>query len=98
MYSQFVVQQLKTEAKKTIYPYRPLFSDISNNLKRGKIWPSLEVHAIYSFIYTICTDKAGLLPLKSYFLAGDPNIYDPVFIAQYLLVPVNTIVKDSLLL
>ena len=29
--------------------------------------------------------------------AKDPNVNEPLFIAQYLLAPVNTIVKDSLL-
>ena len=35
--------------------------------------------------------------MKLYHSANDLNICDPLFIAQYLLVPVNTIVKNSLL-
>ena len=44
----------------------------------------------------MCTSKEGLLLLKQYFLAVDSDIFEPYFIAQYLLVPVNTIVKQTL--
>ena len=39
----------------------------------------------------------GLRVLKSYFSAKDQEVFEPLFIAQYLFVPVNTIVKKSLL-
>ena len=55
------------------------------------------MHAIYALVYTMCTNKIGLLGLKTYFLAEDKQIFEPIFIAQYLLVPVNTIVKNTLL-
>jgi hypothetical protein len=39
----------------------------------------------------------GLRVLKSYFSAKDQEVFEPLFIAQYLFVPVNTIVKNFLL-
>jgi hypothetical protein len=39
----------------------------------------------------------GLRVLKSYFSAKDQEVFEPLFIAQYLFVPVNTIVQNSLL-
>ncbi|HEX5978949.1 MAG TPA: hypothetical protein VFY68_16825, partial [Nitrososphaeraceae archaeon] len=39
----------------------------------------------------------GLSVLKRYFSAKDQEVFEPLFIAQYLFVPVNTIVKNSLL-
>ena len=61
------------------------------------MWSNVEVHAIYELIYDLCMSKEGLQELKKYFSAKDPNVFVPLFIAQYLLVPVNTIVKKSLL-
>ena len=90
------LQQLVTERGAHL-PYRPLFGEINNNLKRTKIWNSVEVHSIYAFVYTLCTSRTGLLQLRTYFLTQMTEVYDPVFIAQYLLVPVNTIVKNTLL-
>ena len=39
----------------------------------------------------------GLEHLTDYFLSKDTRVTHPLFIAQYLLVPVNTIVKQCLL-
>ena len=54
------------------------------------------VHAIYGLIYTLCTNKDDIVLFKKYLLATDTQVFDPHFIVQYLLVPVNTIVKHSL--
>jgi hypothetical protein len=70
-----------------------LFQSICKNLKRAIIWNSLEVHAIYGFFYNVCTSREGLQQIINYFSAEDPDVFDPVFIAQYLLAPINTIVK-----
>ena len=39
----------------------------------------------------------GLQVLRNYFTSQDSSVFEPLFIAQYLLVPVNTIVKYSFL-
>ena len=77
--------------------YRPLGSNLTVNLKRRGIWPCFEAHIVYAVIYTMCTNKEGFLLLKTYFLHVDKHIFDPYSIGQYLLVPVNTIVKSLLL-
>ena len=77
--------------------YRPVFANLTNNLKRRMTWNSLEVHAIYAFVYTLCTNLKGISEFRKFLGSDDPQVLDPVFIAQYLLVPVNTIVKTSLL-
>jgi len=41
--------------------------------------------------------KEGVQQFCSYFSAEDAAVHEPLFIAQYLLVPVNTIAKSSLL-
>ena len=70
---------------------------IDYQLKRKKMWNSLEVHAIYGLFYLMCMSQEGLLHLKSFFSVEDLRVLDPIFIAQYLLVPVNTIVDNYLL-
>ena len=60
------------------------------------MWNSVEVHAIYALFYTMCTSEEGLNLLSQYFSSNDKRIYEPIFIAQYLLAPVNTIVQDTL--
>ena len=91
------VQVLFTEKIGQAAPFRPLFGNLSNNLKRKNLWPSLEVHVIYALCYLLCVNLRGCLELKKYLFATDPQVFDPNFIAQYLLVPVNTIVKTCLL-
>ena len=44
----------------------------------------------------MCTNQNGILLFKEYLSCNDQDIFDPIFIAQYLLVPVNTIVKTCL--
>jgi hypothetical protein len=61
------------------------------------MWNSVEVHAIYGLFYTLCMSQEGLQHLRDFFSAKDTSVYHPLFIAQYLLVPVNTIVKSCLL-
>ena len=73
--------------------YRPVVRNLNYNLKRKNIWDSVEVHAIYALFYLLCTNQNGILLLNEYLLCNDQDIFDPIFIAQYLLVPVNTIVK-----
>src|SRR5688500_3840694 len=78
-------------------PFRPLFGNIDYQLKRRAIWPNLEVHVVYALFYILCTNKNGYLEFRKYLSAKDKNVFDPYFIAQYLLAPVNTIVKTWLL-
>ena len=89
------MQVLKTEDGK-IDSYRP-FQPLNKNLKVGAVWNSVEVHAIYSLVYTLCMSKEGLDQFKHFISAEDQQLFDPLFIAHYLLVPVNTIVKNTLL-
>ena len=78
--------------------YRPMnLNQLCTNLKRARIWKCIEPHVIYALFYTMCTNKAGFLLLKMYLSCDDKNVCDPLFIGQYLLVPVNTIVKSILL-
>jgi len=78
-------------------PYHPLFNEYEKNLKRKELWSSVEVHVIYTLVYTLCMSQSGVNQLRKYMGAEDPDVFDPLFIAQYLLVPVNTIVKNCLL-
>lgn len=41
--------------------------------------------------------KEGINNLRDFFSSPDERVLDPLFIAQYILVPVNTIVKKYLL-
>ena len=45
----------------------------------------------------MCTNRKGLRLLKTYLAGKNQQVFDPYFIAQYLLVPVNTIVTRTLL-
>ena len=72
-------------------------STLDWNLKRHIIWGSLEVHVVYALIYTMCTNRKGLRLLKTYLAGKNQQVFDPYFIAQYLLAPVNTIVTNTLL-
>jgi hypothetical protein len=76
--------------------YRPLFSKLDENLKRRKLWNSVEVHALYALFYTLCMSREGIIELRNYLGANDTSVFEPLFIAQYLLCPVNTIVNHSL--
>ena len=92
----FFMQTLGTEPNLSA-SYRPVFSSLHFNLKRKNIWNSVEVHAIYALIYLLCTNKDGIILFRQYLSCQDQQVFEPYFIAQYLLVPVNTIVKSSLL-
>src|SRR5687767_3986393 len=63
---------------------------------REKLWKRVEAHVIYALVYTMCMSLKGVEQLKKYFSAKDQQVFEPLFIAQYLLTPVNTIVKNSL--
>ena len=75
----------------------PNLSTLGGNLKRREIWGSLEVHVVYALVYIMCTNKKGLLLLKTYLTGKNHQVFDPFFIAQYLLAPVNTIDTKTLL-
>ena len=77
--------------------FQPLFVNIDYQLKRKDLWASLEVHAVYALFYILCTNKNGYLEFRKYLCTKDKDVFDPLFIAQYLLVPVNTIVNNYLL-
>src|SRR5689334_13965596 len=77
--------------------FRPVLAELWKTIKRWQVWKSVEVHAIYEFIYLMCSNRQGIFRLRKYLGAEDPPIYEPFFIAQFLLVPVNTIVKNYLL-
>jgi len=77
--------------------FRPVLAELWKNIMRYQVWKSVEVHAIYEFIYLMCFNKKGIFRLRDYLGAEDPPIYEPFFIAQFLLVPVNTIAKYYLL-
>lgn len=47
--------------------------------------------------YVFCMSMEGIMFFRSYFSAEDLKVFEPLFLAQYLLIPVNTIVKFSLL-
>ena len=74
-----------------------MFVNLDKNLKRNDIWNSIEVHVIYGLVFTLCMSQEGLHHMKTYFSADDSKVFEPLFIAQYLFAPVNTIVKKSLL-
>jgi hypothetical protein len=56
----------------------------------------VEVHAIFGLAYLLFMSKEGVQEFRNYLLADDPDVFEPLYIAQYLLVPVNTIVKSTL--
>ena len=60
------------------------------------MWKNLEVHVIYEIVYTLCMSRMGFLAFQKYFSSDDPHIHEPFFIAQFILAPINTIVKKTL--
>ncbi len=94
---QTLISQTLITDQKNPGAYRPLGQSlIDKNLRRNKIWNSIEVHVIYALFYIFCMSQEGVQNLKIYFSAEDDNVFEPYFIAQYLLAPVNTIVKNTL--
>ena len=69
---------------------------MKQHLKNAEIWPSLEVHAIYQLVWILCMSKEGVAKFQFYLSAADHEVLEPLFIAQYLLAPTNTIVKSCL--
>ena len=90
----YLIQSLLLQVLKPTY--RPNFGDFNTNLKRKNLWNSVEVHAIYALFYSMCMSLEGIVQLKKYFSAQDQDVFEPLFIAQYLFVPANTIIKNSL--
>ena len=76
--------------------FQPCFTEYDFNLKRKGIWNCAEVHAIYGFWYTLCTSKEGINHFRYFLSCNDQKVFEPLFIAQYLLMPVNTIAKNYL--
>ena len=83
--------------EKPLYILPPSFSLLNYNLKGRYVWNSVEVHAIYALIYLLCMNQNGILFFREYLACTDQQIFEPYFIAQYLLSPMNTIVQSSLL-
>jgi hypothetical protein len=77
--------------------YQPLFTKLYDNLKRGQLWNSIEVHALYALFYTMCMSREGIVEVRNYLGAIDSSVFEPLFIVQYLLCSVNTIVYDGLI-
>jgi hypothetical protein len=62
------------------------------NLKQTKVWKSIEVHAIYALFFIVRYSQEGLQILKDFLDSSHNDIYDPVFLAQMVLRPLNSIV------
>ena len=78
--------------------YRPSFTHLGSNLKKAKIWKSIEVHAIYSLYFIIGYSREGLQVWKDFLNSDYKDIYDPIFLAQMVLIsPLNSIVDDVLI-
>lgn len=91
----FFLQRLCTETGLAV-SYCPVFRILNYHLKRKDKGDSVEVHAIYALFYSLCAIQNGILHFKEYLLSNIQESCEPLFIAQYLLAPVNTIVKTSL--
>ena len=70
---------------------------MGQNLKKGKIWNSIEVHAIYALFFILGYSVEGLQVLKTFLNSEHEEIYHPVLLAQMLLSPLNSIVDDVLI-
>ena len=77
--------------------YRPSFGRLGLNLKKKKTWRSIEVHAIYALFFILGYSREGLQILKDFLDSKYDEIYDPLFLAQMVLSPLNTIVDETLL-
>ena len=74
-------------------PYLPNLSRLGRNLKLKTTWCSIEVHAIYSLFFIIGNSKEGLQVLKNFLDSDHTDIYDPLYLAQMILSPINDIVE-----
>jgi hypothetical protein len=77
--------------------FRPNYARLGQNLKKGKIWNSVEVHAIYALFFILGYSTEGLQVLKTFLNSEHEEIYHPVLLAQMVLSPLNSIVDDVLI-
>ena len=55
------------------------------------------MHALYRFFFILCMSHEGINHLRNYLSCEDQKVFHPLFIAQYLFIPINTIVNKYLL-
>jgi hypothetical protein len=79
-------------------PYRPCYARLAQNLKKQKEWRSIEVHAIYSLFFILGYSLEGLRVLQKFLNSTHDEIYNPLFLAQMVLSPLNSIIQDVLIL
>jgi hypothetical protein len=72
--------------------YSPVARHLLLNLKQTNVWKSVEVHAIYALFFIVGYSQEGLQILKDFLDSTHNNIYDPVFLAQMVLRPLNSII------
>lgn len=72
------------------------YEDLTKNLQRRDVWNCVEVHVIYALIHNLGMSQEGVKELKKFVTAEDLKVFDPLFLAQYVMCPVNTIVNKSL--
>jgi hypothetical protein len=77
--------------------FRPNYARLGQNLRKLKIWKSIEVHAIYALFFILGYSTEGLQVLKTFLDSEHEEIYHPVLLAQMVLSPLNSIVDDVLL-
>jgi hypothetical protein len=76
---------------------RPNYARLGTNLKKKDEWRNIEVHAIYALFYILGFSLEGLQVLKKFLNSNHEEIFDPLFLAQMVLSPLNTIVESLLL-
>ena len=59
-----------------------------------KVWNSLEPHVIMELALSLFPFPEGRALFNDYVSNTDPRFSDPLFLAQIVLAPVNTIVKS----
>ena len=97
VYSEFIFAVLMIEDNQ-VRSFCPLpMSSIQSNLKLHSVWSSPKVHAIYGFFFILCISHKGINHLRTYLSCEDQKVFHPLFIVQYLLIPINTIVDKYLL-
>jgi hypothetical protein len=78
-------------------PHRPNCARLSQNLKKKEEWRSIEVHAVCSLFFVPGCSAEGLEVLRKFLKAEDELMFNPAFLAQMVLSPLNSIVDDVLL-
>ena len=62
-----------------------------------KVWRSIEVHAIYALFFNLGYSLEGLQVLQKFLDSTHDEIFHPLFLAQMVLGPINSIIEDVLL-